>query len=346
LPGIELRVLLLCEADPRRSYAVDRDSWRFDACVLPGRGALVGSRWLVVNRGVRRELRRFRPDVVVIGGWNQPAYFQAARARLPLVSWVESTARDARSGNRLLELLKRRLVAATDAFLVPGSAAREYVQSFGVEHGRIAVAPNAAEPAFVESIQRQRQRRDELRARLGVDRLCFLSVGRLAPEKGHDVLLRAAAEVPADVAVVGTGPQEQKLRALAPRNARLLGGLSRPELASWYVAADAFVLASRSEPWGIVVNEAAGAGLPIVVTDAVGAGRDLVEPDGNGLVVPAGDEGALRAALERVTGDDAFRGRAGARSLELAEQTTPAAWAEAVRDLALRQPTATATTGR
>ena len=66
----------------------------------------------------------------------------------------------------------------------------------------------------------------------------------------------------------------------------------------------------------MVLNEAAAAGLPLVATQGVGAARDLV--DGNGIVVPVGDEEALADALRRLAEDPGLRVRMGARSRELA----------------------------
>ena len=75
---VDLRVIFLAERDPRRAYDLHRDEWRFEARVLPGRELVLGGRWLVASRGVSRELRG--AEAVLVGGWNQPAFFQAARA--------------------------------------------------------------------------------------------------------------------------------------------------------------------------------------------------------------------------------------------------------------------------
>src|SRR5207248_806900 len=140
---VELRVILLSERDPRRAYDLHREEWRFDSRVLPGRSLLVRGRWLVLNRRVRAELRQFRPDALLVGGWNQPAFFQATRSGIPYAVWVESTVRDERRENPALERLKRRLLRSAAGALVPGTAAREYVLGLGVEPTRIAVARNA-----------------------------------------------------------------------------------------------------------------------------------------------------------------------------------------------------------
>ena len=329
-PDVDLRVFFLAANDPRRNYpAYELD---FPAEVLPGKDALVGGRWLVVNAGVLGRLRRFRPDVVLVGGWNQPAFWQAllyARAtRVPLVVWVESTARDERGGRGPAEAAKRAIVRAAAAFVVPGRAAEEYVRSLGAK--QVAIAPNAVDLGVFGD---RAETRTELRAKLGLDGVTFLCVSRLSREKGVDVLVRAFDGVPGELVLVGDGPDREHLAALAGPHVRLLGRVEREELVDWYAAADAFVMPSRSETWGMSMTEAAAAGLPLVASEAPGAGYDLIEEGVNGFRVPVEDVEALRGALTRVAVDEAFRDRARARTLELARGHTPEAWAEAVADL-------------
>jgi glycosyltransferase involved in cell wall biosynthesis len=332
-PDVDLRVLFLAANDPRRnypSYPLD-----FPAEVLPGKDVLARGRWLVVNVGVLGRLRRFRPDLVLVGGWNQPAFWQALlytrTARVPLVVWVESTARDERAGRGPAEAAKRAVVRSAAAFVVPGRAAEEYVRGLGAKE--VAVAPNAIDLGVFGE---RTERRAELRAQLGLDRVTFLCVSRLSPEKGVDVLVRAFDGVPGELALVGDGPDRERVAALAGPNVRLLGRVERDELVDWYASADAFVMPSRSETWGMAMQEAAAAGLPLVASEAPGAGYDLIEEGVNGFRVPVEDVEALRAALVRVATDDAFRERARPRTLELARGYTPEAWAEAVAGLARR----------
>lgn len=329
---VRLRVFFLARSDPRRPfYEPHREEWRFDHRFLPGRGFRRAGRWIVLNRSVLRELRDFRPDVVAVGGWNQPAFWTAflycRSRRVPLLVWVESTIRDPRRGVLPLELMKRVLIHGAAGFFVPGRAAAEYVGRFGVGPERIAVAPNAVE--------------DSLYARAAVDRsgrgsCTFLYAGRLDPEKCVDVLLRAFEQVPGELVLAGSGTEEDRLRALASDRVRFLGPLGRDELVDWYGRADVFVLPSRSEPWGMVLNEAAAAALPLIATENVGAARELIEHGTSGFRVPPGDARALADALRRLAEDEEFRRAAGARSRELSLRLTPEAWAEGVAKLAER----------
>src|SRR5262249_32859433 len=92
--------------------------------------------------------------------------------------------------------------------------------------------------------------------------------------------------------------------------------------------ADVFVLPSRHDGWGVVVNQALGAGLPVIASDAVGAGLDLVEDGVNGLIVPAGSAAALERAMERLALQPDLARAYGQAARRKAAEITPAAGAE------------------
>lgn len=316
---IDLSVLFLRDRNPDRPYNLHADELRFDWSVLAGMDVTVGDRWLVVNRGIARALRG--SHAVVVGGWNQPAFWTAlAWCRMcgvPALLWSESTGPDRRSGRH--EQLKRAMLRVPSGFVVPGVAAREYLERLGVSASRITIAPNAVDPAIFASASRTRTG--------GPVRI--IAVGRLAPEKGIDTLLDAVHGLPVDVVLAGIGPEEDELRRAAGSNVSFLGHVARDALPLLYADADVLVLPSRSEPWGMTLNEGALAGLPLVASTAAGAARELIEDGANGFVVRPDDPDALRSALQRLLEDEAFRRAAGARSREIASRFTPEAWAEA-----------------
>jgi len=264
----------------------------------------------------------------VLGGWNQPAFLEALTSsrlrRIPTILWSESTGRDQRSGRH--EPLKRLLLRTIDGFVVPGTAAHDYLRSLGVPATRITTAPNAVDPAIFSV--RPRTRTD------GPVRV--IAVARLSPEKGIDVLVEAAAGLPVEVVIAGTGPEERRLRTLGGSNVTFLGNVERDALPALYAGADIAVVPSRSDTWGMALNEAALAGLPLVSTTAAGGAHDLVEEGMNGFLVPPGDVDALRASTLRLAEDEGLRRRAGVRSLEIASRFTPDAWADAVAAVASR----------
>jgi glycosyltransferase involved in cell wall biosynthesis len=328
---VEPVVLFLAEHDPTHPYPFYAEELRVAWRVLPGR-ALLGRRWIVLSRGVARALMTHKADVVVVGGWNQPAFWAAAAwcrlRRRPLVAWVESTTRDRRTEAGGLEAAKRVFLGLCSGFLVPGRASTDYLRALGVPAASIRVAPNAVDPSvFGTRVAERRVDREALRARLGLTRPTVLSVGRLEHDKGMDVLVRAMRDVPADLVIVGGGSMENVLRREAGENVRFAGRLERDDLVDWYAAADVFALASRSDQWGMVLNEAALAGLPLVATEAVGAAHDLIEPGRNGAIVQTESSAELARALSSLLADDTALKKAGRASKAIVARFTPEAWA-------------------
>lgn len=317
---VDLRVLFLRERNPDRPYDLHADEFHFAWSVLPGAEVSARGRWLVVNRGVTRVLRS--SQAVIVGGWNQPAFWTALGwcrvRRVPSVLWSESTTPDRRSGRH--DRLKRALLGMPAAFVVPGSAAGDYLQALGVAPERIALAPNAVDSTIFGVAERTRAS--------GPVRL--LAVGRLAPEKGLETLLDAARCLPVEVILAGTGPEEGRLRGMAGSNVTFLGHVERDALPALYADADVLVMPSRSEPWGMALNEAALAGLPLVSTTSAGAAWDIIDHGVNGFRLRPDDVAALREALRRLVEDPGFRAAAGARSREIAARFTPEGWADAV----------------
>jgi glycosyltransferase involved in cell wall biosynthesis len=182
--------------------------------------------------------------------------------------------------------------------------------------------------ALGEHADRLASRRDELRAALGVGRdgLLVLAVGRLAPEKGLDLLVQAVGRSGIDGAVLviaGEGPERRRLEEDARRaGVRLVltGDLGWEQLVGTYVAADVFALLSTWEAWGVVVNEAAACGKPLVLSDQVGAAADLLRDGENGSLVPAGDVDAAAFALRALAADPDLRRAAGERSREIVRE--------------------------
>lgn len=143
----------------------------------------------------------------------------------------------------------------------------------------------------------------------------FLSVGHLVPQKGFDVLLRALSLCHArgdrfHLSIVGKGYEEERLRAIA-RELGLdaavtwLGAPERASMPEVYRAADAFVLASRHESFGVVVIEALASGLPVVATRC-GGPEEIVTPD-VGELAPIEDPAALADAMSRLARRDLDR---------------------------------------
>jgi glycosyltransferase involved in cell wall biosynthesis len=165
----------------------------------------------------------------------------------------------------------------------------------------------------------------------------FLFCGQMIRRKGVDLLLIAFDRLVAkglDVTLRLVGREAKLSEFLTavspPARARVrYEGFQPPErLPEYFSTSDIFVLPSRHDGWGVVVNQALGAGLPVITSDAVGAGLDLVEDGINGLRFAAGDLDGLQQSMEKVaTSRDEAR-RWGDASRRKALTLTPEAGAE------------------
>lgn len=262
-----------------------------------------------------RAIRDHAPDVVVIAGYMFGFELEAlafCKLRgIPVVMRGEFT--DARPEygqlHRLARLaFLRTLYPQVGAFGVIGRGAREHLLASGVPAAKLFSSPYFVDArALTHGLATTT--RDALRAELGLasTRSVFLFSGKLIERKGVDMLLRALAApelANTTTLIVGSGPDDAALRAHASRlppdrTVTFCGFVNQSQLFRYFGAADVFVLPSRYETWGLVVNEALEFGLPVVVSDHVGCRHDLVV-DGLGASYPVDDAPALAAALLRV----------------------------------------------
>jgi glycosyltransferase involved in cell wall biosynthesis len=341
---LDLHVIFLAENDPGlRQWRVYRDEIEFSYEVLPSWRRRVCGYHLLINRGVAAALHRIQPNIILCGGYNYVASWQAAywaRARqIPLLLWTESTASDTRNRHRTIEFLKTRFLRQCDAFVVPGSASSNYLRELGISGDRIFTAPNAVDnERFLRLAEFAREQEKKLRSQLSLPARYFLYSGRIVREKGVFDVLEAYAAMPPKVRAnisllfAGDGPGRaelmQRASRIKPGTIQFPGFLQRDDLAQFYTLGDALVFPTHSDPWGLVVNEAMLCGLPVIVSAVAGCAPDLVQDKWNGFVVPPRDVGPLADAMTCIASDSALRSEMGNRSRERIERYSPAAWSE------------------
>ena len=295
---------------------------------------------LTLYRRVLRESWRSNADVTIIPGVDRPEYWLqalvlAVRGRNRAV-FFDSTRYD-RPQRPLRRLAKRLFFKLVPWTLSYGERSRAFAISLGIRAERALVRPQAAYlPVGYDArhIPVQRKEHGDPGNRV------FLYVGRLSPEKGIDTLIDAfsqyrSVDPQAQLRIVGSGPEEAALKALtAERGVEgsvvFPGAMQDDALQKEYLRATALVLPSRSEPWGLVVNEALHHGCPVIVSDRCGCVPELVAGSPCGIVVPAGDASALTQALAEAPDVFADRRATALRCLEKIAPYSPGAAAAAI----------------
>jgi len=261
---------------------------------------------------VRAVLDAERPQVVVAGGWSHVealAMIGWARengARVVMMS--ESTAHDF-TRSAVKEAMKARIVRLADAALVGGEPQRDYIVQLGLPGERVFIGYNAVDNAFFAAGADAVRADPAMREELGLPDAYFLASGRFIEKKNLARLIAAFADYRRvagpqawDLVLVGDGPLRAELEAQIAAlglegHVRLRGFLQVAALPALLAFAGAFVHVSLSEQWGLVVNEAMAAGLPVIVSRQCGCARDLVAEGVNGWTVDAPHQADIAARL-------------------------------------------------
>jgi glycosyltransferase involved in cell wall biosynthesis len=310
LPGVELASLF--------TQSQSNAPWQLDLPVEIHPVSFVEHRPLVLGREVIRWLKRHRPAAVIVNGYNEWARLQVLawcrRNGTPVLLWGDSNLRGDRATG-VKAIVKSRLVRwavrHSDAVLPCGSLGQAYFEKYGADPRKMFWMPYEPDYAMIQtlpaaSIDEARRRFD-----LPATRRRIVYSGRLVAIKRVDLLLRAFIELAPerpdwDLVIVGDGPERSSLAALVPpalaSRIRWCGFVGeQATVSAIYRCCDVLAHPAEIEPWGLVINEAAAAGLAIVTTDAVGAAAELVRDGVNGRIVPAGDPATLLDALRDVT---------------------------------------------
>jgi len=282
-----------------------------------------------------RELDRSGVDLVAVPGWSMPdalsALLWSCRRRRGAVIMSESTRWDS-PRSRVGESVKRRIIGLAGAGLVGGTPHAAYLAELGMRRESIHLGYNAVDnDHFAQGSARHRNGTCAADCRGRLSRRYFLTSARFVPQKNLEMLVRSyhgylsgfrgeAAES-WDLVIVGDGPEKAAVAALAADlglrdRIHFPGFLQYDQLPDYYGHASAFVLASRSEPWGLVVNEAMASGLPVLVSSRCGCAADLVTEGQNGYLFDpdSGDQlGLLMGRLSAPGFPLAAHGNASAR---------------------------------
>jgi len=340
---VDLHVIFLAETDPDlRQWKVYKDEIKFSHQVLPSWRKRVGRYNWLLNPGVGSALSAFAPDVVLCGGYNYLASWQAMlwsrMKEVPFLLWSESNVQDIRRAHPIVEFIKDEFLSRCSGFVVPGRSAKEYLRAHKIREESIFVAPNAVDnelfaTATLEALQHAGMRRTEL----ALPERYFLFVGRLVREKGVFELLSAYAKLDQAIrnqvglVLVGYGAERAQLESIAttisPGIVKFAGFAQREQLSSYYALAEVLILPTYSDPWGLVVNEAMACGLPVIVCRVAGCAVDLVKESWTGLLTLPRDESSLLAAMTKIASRPELRNIMSANCSRHISHYSPEAWA-------------------
>lgn len=199
-----------------------------------------------------------------------------------------------------------RAIAGADALIAVSGGLRDRLVELGAPPDKVTVLRNGIDTAqFHPGPWPGFGDRAAARAKLGFTRPTLISVGGLIPRKRHDMTIAAMALLPEwDLVIVGAGPEHAALAAQAGGQVRLLGPRPHGELAAYFGAADASVLASSREGWANVLLESMACGTPVVASRIPG-NPEVVREAAAGLIVDENTPEGIAAAVRKLSPDRA-----------------------------------------
>ena len=250
-------------------------------------------------------------DFYILCGYSTPTQMLALawlRAR-KIPYYMEVDGGRIREDSPMKLRFKRYLVRGAAGYFGTGEATTDYLCYYGAERDRVHTYPfTSLWEADLSAAPASQDEKQALRRELGIrEERMVLAVGRVDYLKGPDVLIDAAASLLPNTGVylVGGEPTEDlKQRAENLPGVHFVGFRKKDALAKFYRAADVLAMPTRTDVWGLVINEAMAAGLPVVSSDACVAGLELVKNGVNGYIVPCGDAGELAKRLNEVLSGD------------------------------------------
>ena len=289
------------------------------------------------TRALFKKMRQYRPDVLNITGYYDPAQllllFYAKLTGVKVIISNESNVRD-QSRNALKENFKKMVLGLADGFFCFGQSSAAYLHTLGIAPEKILTQKAAVVDA--ETLQNRYEaamlNREDRKQTLSLPLFNFIFVGRLIAPKNLLMLLKAFTAIGKQspdwgLILLGEGEQKAELEAYCEennlKNVHFLAGVAWHEVPDYLALADVFVLPSVSEPWGLVVNEAMICHLPVLVSEACGCVEDLVQNGKNGFTFNPNDEAELTEKLQYFTQNTAQFAQMGAISAQIVSAFEP-----------------------
>ena len=335
LGAFQVCVLQLRKHDPFRALEFNNEETGFRTHTLPPPQTWAANS---LRTQISEALHALAPGVVCLNGWGLPGSLSVAEwclaNRKPMILLSDSSERDL-PRKWPSELFKSLIVRACRAALVGGSRNEDYLVKLGMPRDRVFLGYDVVDnDHFAEGASEARRQAQSERARLGLPPEYFLICSRFSVKKNIPMVITAYARYhtltkrPWPLILVGGGELRPLLSGLVESlglqgSVTLAGEKGYSELPAYYGLAGCFIQASTTEQWGLVINEAMAAGLPILASERCGCSPELVQDDVNGYVFDPTDSGRLAHLMQRVAADSDLRKRFGEASASLISKWDP-----------------------
>ena len=283
-----------------------------------------GSRnfWSIKNPGLIPEVKNYKPDAILILGWNFKSHLDVMRhfkGKTPVWFRGDSHLLDEKPG---LQTIARRLFLKwvyrhVDKVFYVGTNNKKYFQAHGLKEEQLVYAPHAVDnQRFFDDGEKQYERKArEWRKELGygAEDIVVLFAGKFEPKKNPVSLIHAVQQLNKSrnqqihLLLAGNGILENELKYMTKGDPHIqfLPFQNQRVMPILYRLGDVFCLPSQGpgETWGLAVNEAMACGRPVIVSNKVGSAVDLIKNGYNGFIFESGSTADLKEKLYKIVSD-------------------------------------------
>lgn len=280
----------------------------YEYILLPKLGRTSKTR---INYGYSKKILKENYDIVVVGSYySLSAMLFITFLRKHNISYIlNSDGGFVKNDNMLLYKIKRHFISGAAAYITTGKLTTEYLTHYGANGPFLNISFSSLTKEDVSNLGKQEHDKKYYRKKLGLEEdKIVLYAGQFIYRKGIDVLLEAVTDIKTKcvVYIVGGTPTEQYKNIIKKnnlKNVKFIGFQDKKGLIEYYRTADVFVLPTREDIWGLVINEALGMGVPVITTDRCIAGVELID-DINGKIIPINNPSRLATAIDEIIGNE------------------------------------------
>ncbi|AZU64483.1 glycosyltransferase family 4 protein [Neobacillus mesonae] len=255
-------------------------------------------------------LKRSLFDIFIVGGYSTPiGMFTIEILKLKKIPFVLNTDGGMiKQEGRIKYFIKKHFISSASFWLSSGKQTTDYLVNYGANSNCIFAYPFTSlfsKDILVNPIKIDLKNKIKSKLNINEEKV-ILSIGRFIDVKGFDILLKCCGNLPKNygIYIVGGEPTRYFLEIknnLKLTNVHFIGFKSKEDLNDYYLASDIFVLPTRGDIWGLVVNEAMANGLPVITTNKCIAGLELIVNNINGFIVPVNNTEILTNKIIEVT---------------------------------------------
>lgn len=233
-------------------------------------------------------------DLIILGVYHTPTgIFASQYLKMRKKKFIiSSDGGMVKSDSKFAFFIKRKLISSANYWISTGTETNKYLMHYGADKDKIFIYPftSISNSTLLKSVPK-REEKETLKKKLGISYdKCIVAVGQFIHRKGFDVLLKSVKYIHGNVGVYIIGGKETEeyktiIECDSLKNVHFLDYLGKQELGDYYKAADVFVLPTREDIWGLVVNEAMSYGLPVITTTKCVAGLEMVDNGVDGFLI-------------------------------------------------------------